>query len=152
LIVTLPKLTLSSVMAGAPGGGGHGLAAQHGMDARHQLARVEGLGQIVVGADFQPDDAIHFVALGGQHDDGDRVGRTAQAAADGEAVFARQHQVEHDQVVQLALQRAIHALGIRHGLDREPLVGEVALEQLAQAQVVIDDKNLGFGFVHGRQS
>ncbi|MCM2290545.1 MAG: hypothetical protein NDI67_16090, partial [Sulfuritalea sp.] len=27
-------------------------------------------------------------------------------------------------------------------------LGEIALEQLAQAQVVVDDQNFGFGFVH----
>jgi hypothetical protein len=43
-------------------------AAQHGAHARQQLARLEGFGQVVVGAHFQADDAVHRVALGGQHD------------------------------------------------------------------------------------
>ena len=46
-------------------------AAEHGVDARGQLARVERLGQIVVCADLQAHDAIHVLAAGGQENDGD---------------------------------------------------------------------------------
>jgi hypothetical protein len=45
--------------------------AQDRADARQQLARLEGFGQVVVGADLQADDAVHRVALGGEHHDGD---------------------------------------------------------------------------------
>jgi hypothetical protein len=63
--------------------------------------------------------------------------------------FPGQHQVEHDQVVKFPLQRAVHAGCVGHGLHRKALIGEIALEQLAQPQVVIDDQNLDLGFVHG---
>ena len=52
----------------------------------------------------------------------------------------------------LAFQGAIHALRVGYRLDRESLLGKVALQQLAQSQVVVDDQNLGFGFGHGMQS
>jgi hypothetical protein len=101
-----PKVTVCGSLAGAPGLPA-GAAAQHGVDAGQQLARVEGLGQVVVGAHFQADDAVHVLDLGGQHDDGRAVAGGAQAAADGQAVLAGQHQVQHDQVDGLAgLQRA----------------------------------------------
>jgi hypothetical protein len=45
------------------------LAPQHGVDARHELARVEGLGEVVVRAHLEADDAVHVVALRGEHDD-----------------------------------------------------------------------------------
>ena len=90
------------------------LAAQHRVDARHQLARVEGLGQVVVGAHLQADDAVDVVALGGEHDDRGRGRLRAQAAADRQAVLARQHQVEHHQVVALARQLLVHARGVGH--------------------------------------
>ena len=44
-------------------------AAEHGVNSRGQLARVEGLGQIVVCADLQADDAIDVFAAGRQQDD-----------------------------------------------------------------------------------
>src|SRR5688572_20210347 len=44
-------------------------APQYRLDASDELARVEGLRQVIVGADFEADDAIDVVALGGEHDD-----------------------------------------------------------------------------------
>jgi hypothetical protein len=82
-----------------------GLATQHGLDPRHQLVRVERLGQVVVSAQFQALDAAQLIALGGEHDDRNLVVRAAQAAAGGQAVFAGQHQVEHDQVEHFAPSR-----------------------------------------------
>ena len=42
-------------------------AAQERLDTRQQLTRLKGFGQVVVGADFQADDAVHRVTLGRQH-------------------------------------------------------------------------------------
>ena len=78
------------------------LAAQHGLDPRQQFARVERLGQVVVGAQFQALDAAALVALGGEHDDRHLIVLFAQAAAGSEAVLAGKHQVEHNQLEQFA--------------------------------------------------
>ena len=83
-----------------------GLPAQHGVDARDQLARIERLGEVIVGAHLQADDAIDVLALGGEHDDRHRLAGAAQAAAYRQAVLAGQHQVEHEQVRRIALQLA----------------------------------------------
>ena len=40
-------------------------AAQHRADARQQFARIERLGHVVVGAEFQADDPVGFLAHGG---------------------------------------------------------------------------------------
>ena len=42
-------------------------AAQYRANARHQLARIERLAEIVVGAELQADDAVDVVAARGQH-------------------------------------------------------------------------------------
>ena len=55
-------------------------AAQHGLDAGDQFARVEGLADIVVGAHFQPDDAVDRLVSRGEHDDRQRLATPAQAA------------------------------------------------------------------------
>src|SRR5262245_21422420 len=47
-----------------------GPAAQNRLEACHQLARFERLGQVVVGPQLEPDDAVHDAAAGGEHDDG----------------------------------------------------------------------------------
>jgi hypothetical protein len=114
------------------------LAAQDRVDAGHQLARVEGLGQVIVGAHFEADDAVDVLALGGQHDDRGLVAGAAQAAADRQAVFAGQHQVQHQQVVALAQPQLVHGRRAFGRHDLEALFGQVTAQQVAQAHVVVD--------------
>ncbi len=108
----------------------------------------ERLGEVVVGAHLEADDAIDVVALGGEHDDRDVVARRAQAPADREAVLAREHEIEHDEVVAHALQLAIHRRGVGGRIDAEALFGEIALEEVAQPQVVVDHQDL-LALLHG---
>ena len=72
-------------------------AAQLGADAAEQLAHREGLGDVVVGADLEPDDLVDLGVLGGQDDDRHGAAR-AHVAADVEAARPRHHDVEDQQV------------------------------------------------------
>ena len=63
----------------------------------------------------------------------------AQAAADRQAVFAGQHQVEHDQVDGLARQQAVQRLGVFGEQDLEAFLGQVAAQQVANAGIIVDD-------------
>ncbi len=101
-------------------------AAQHGMDACQQLPGVEGFGQIVVRTDFQADDAIHVFAFGREHDDGRLVVGCAKPAANGQAVFARHHQVQHDQVDRIAQHDPVECFAVFGKDHLEPFLGEVA--------------------------
>src|SRR5690554_272215 len=49
--------------------------AQHGLQAGDQLPGGEGLGNVVISADFQSLDLVILLALGGEHDDGDVAGQ-----------------------------------------------------------------------------
>ena len=71
-------------------------AAQDRLHAGNQLARVERLRQVVVGADLEADDLVDVLVSCGQHQDRN-VGRLADATADLDPVDVGQHQVEHDQ-------------------------------------------------------
>ena len=75
-----PTLTFCAAPAAAGRRAALACAAQHAFQAREQLAQVEGLGQVVVGADFQPDHAVHHLARAGHHDDGDVVVGCAASA------------------------------------------------------------------------
>src|SRR5688572_18273398 len=55
-------------------------APYHRTYARHELSRIEWLGQIVVGAHLKPDDAVDVVAASGQEDNRRRTS-VAQAPA-----------------------------------------------------------------------
>ena len=128
-------------------------AAKHRVDARQQFARVEGLGEIVVGADFQADDAVNVLALGGQHDDGRTVIGGPQTAANRQTVFARHHQIEHDQVNRVAQHDSVQRLAVFGQYDLEAFLGQVTTQQVTNAGVVIKDENLvgagGLSLGHG---
>ena len=94
----------AAFVAGRAGRDALAMPAQHRVDARDELARIERLGQVVVGAHLEADDAVDVLALGRQHDDRHGLAGAAQAPADGQPVLAGQHQVEHDQVRRVALQ------------------------------------------------
>ena len=115
-------------------------AAQHGMNARGQLARVEGLGQIVVGANLQADDAIDVLAAGGQQDDGN--GRVAPKGAQNlEAVLLGQHHIENDELIVAAGGELDGACAGMMGIHLEPFAAQQFADQIAQLPVVVDDED-----------
>ena len=77
-------------------------AAEHGLDAGHQLHDAERLRQVIVRAEVEALNFIIFRAAGRRHDDGDRghARVCADAAQQLDAVDPRQHHVEHDQLRQ----------------------------------------------------
>ena len=117
-------------------------AAEHRLDAGHQLAGVEGLGHIVIGAQLQADDLVHVVGAGGEDDDGD-VARLAQLAADLEAVHLRHHDVEDDQVGLVGLDLLQRLTAVIGGLDLESFLGEVEAGELDDIPLVVDDQDFG---------
>ena len=66
----------------------------------------------------------------------------AQAPADGQAVLAGHHQVEHDQVDGVAQQDAVERLAVLRHDDLEAFLRQVAAQQVADAGVVVDDDDL----------
>jgi hypothetical protein len=114
--------------------------AQDGLDPCHQLARVERLDDVVVGADFEADDAIDLVAPRGEHDDG-RFTHPTQLAGHIQAIHARQHEVEHDEVGVVPLDQFERGPPIAGTDDREALLLEVEPEQLDDVAFVVDDQD-----------
>ena len=68
-----------------------------GLDPSDELARAEGLDQVVVRADGEPDDPIDLIGASGEHQD-IGVGEGPDLAQDLEAVDAREHDVQDDDV------------------------------------------------------
>ena len=97
-------------------------AADDGAQTGNKLLHAERLGQVVIGADLEADDAVDLLGLGGEHQDGDARGG-AQASAQAQAVLAREHQVEHDEVGLVGLERLDRAravVGLVHGVTLGP--------------------------------
>ena len=118
-----------------------GRAAQHGADARQQLARAEGLHQVIVGADFEQQHLVDFIAQRAQHDDGRVDMGRAQLFADLHAAHAGQAQI-HQHQVGLEQQRFLVAgPAIRHQDGAETLLLQHDADGVAQAFVVVDHQD-----------
>src|SRR6185295_15588660 len=139
-----PRLRGSGTLgrgSGAVVGRGDGFApAQHGADAREQLARAEGFGEVVVGAQFQAGDPVDLLALAGQHDD--RQARAAaQRARERKTVFAGQLDVEHHEIHLLAREDQVHLVAVGAQQDLEAVFAQVIAHQAAYRLVVVDRQN-----------
>ena len=115
-------------------------APQERLHAGDELARREWLGQVVVPADREPDDAVDLLAPGREEDHG-WVGEGPEPAEDLDAVEARQHDVEDDHVggegaCLLDGRRSIRGLD-----DEHPLPLEEAPHHAADRGLIIDDED-----------
>ncbi len=79
--------------------------AQQVADAREQLARLERLGQIIVGTEFEPEHAVDRAVACGHHDDRTGEAFGAQFLAERKAVAVGQVEIEHDDVDGFTRQR-----------------------------------------------
>ena len=103
------------------------VAPQHGPHPRQHLAQLERLGDVVVRAELEPDDAVDGVALAADHDDGD-VAFGPDLAGELQAVLSAQRQIEGDQADRVLLDAGAQLGAVLGFDDPEPL----ALEALAQ--------------------
>jgi hypothetical protein len=83
--------------------------AQHRPHARHNLAQLKRLRNVIVGPELQTHDPVDGVALARHHDDRHRRS-CADLAADGEAVAVGQLEVERNEIERAGSQ-AFHYLG-----------------------------------------
>jgi hypothetical protein len=125
----------------ASGGAPTARAAEDRADAREELARMEGLREVVVRAHLEPDDAVHVLAARGKHEHGDAALR-AQLAAEREPVDARQHEVEHDEVHRALLDRAHELAPVGQHRARKPFLLQVLRDERAESRVVVDDQDV----------
>ena len=117
--------------------------AQAAADARDEHFCAERLGDVVVGTELQSRHYVGLLASSRDHDDGDRS-RTVvrlQAPTNLEAIEARQHQIEDDEIWMLA-QRRCKSFFPRAGTHWvEAFLGEVVADQLRDVFFVFDDED-----------
>ena len=92
------------------------------MNSRGELAGIEALGEVIIGADFQSDDAGRVVAVRGEHDDGNG-GHGADFAENFEAAHAGKHHVEDDEGIgagERAAEAGAAAVAGRRKEQRDP--------------------------------
>ena len=121
------------------------LPAQHGVDAGQELARLEGLGEVVVRAGVQ---TLHPVVEAGarrEHEYGRPHAPRPQPPRELKAVEARKHHVEHDEVADAA-QRILEPGG--------PVIGRLGLKAVLREQLAerFREQPLVFNYKYGHRN
>ena len=116
-------------------------APQHGPDAGQQLAQIDRLGDVVVGADLQPDHAIDHLARGGQHHDAD-LGVGAQEARQRQPVLARHVDVQQHQIGRLLGEDPAHRSTILGRAHAEAGMAQIVHQHASDLGLVVDDDDM----------
>ena len=121
-------------------------SAQEGLDAGGELVEVEGLGQVVVGAQAQQVDPGPHRVLGGDDDDRDDrevPGPLALAQAHEQAVTgdSRQHEIEDDDIDAGVVDQVEGGSRLGGPSDVVPLGGQMSGHEPGQVGVVLDDED-----------
>ena len=117
---------------------GRRMAPAQRVHARHELGKRERLDDVVVGARIQPGDTVGDLAARGEDEDGHRVLPAAQGPEQGEAVHAREPDVEHDEVIGVHVQQVEGGLGARRAVHREAARGQPVAQCREEGAVVFD--------------
>ncbi len=115
--------------------------AADGADAGKEFAGVEGLGEVVVGAHLEADDAVDVFAARGEEEDA-VGGCGAEAGEDFEAVDAREHDVEEDHGPGAGARGFEAGVATMDGGDVEVVAAEILGEHLAELDVVVDEEDV----------
>ena len=105
-----------------------------------QLARIERLGYVVVRPYLQPDDAVHHLAGGRDHDDAELI-VLAQVARQRQPVFPGQVEVEQHDVGNTARQRSPHLHARARLRDFEAMRRQILDDHVADRGVVVHDED-----------
>jgi hypothetical protein len=107
--------------------------------ARAELAEVEGLGEVVVGADFEAGCPV-VDGVARREDEYRRFHtRFTQAAAGLQAVDAREHQIQDDDVVGRCRRHPERVLAAPRGVRENAGFAEPLADELCELGLVLDD-------------
>ncbi len=125
-------------------------------DPGEQLAPLEWLDEVVVGAAVEAVDPILCLRAGGQHQDRD-VAVGSQAAADLDPVEPGKTEIEDDQVGDESGGGVERVDPVGGGADFVALVAERAAQDVGDLDVVLDEedaatRHLRVGYVHRHRS
>ena len=121
-------------------------AAQDGAQSRGEFARRAGLGDVIVGAELQTQDAVDIVSAGGEHQNRNGASRT-KPAQDFDARHARHHHVQHDDVMSPAQRLADRHFAVVRQRGLEPVLTQIVSQQGAEFDIVVDEQD---AWRHGR--
>ena len=116
-------------------------APEDGFDPRLNLQNVKRLGHVIVRAVFKPEDFIHILALGGQHDDR-HIAALTDALADLDAVQPRQHHVQQNQIILTGKKLGQRFLAVHRGIGQIAVLLQTVFQSLENQGFVVHQQNL----------
>ncbi len=119
-----------------------GYPSQHRMYPRHDFARAERFADVIVRAHFQSPQTVHFIHARGDHDDRQRVERS-HLATYGQAILARQHQVEQHEGRFVLADFRDGRIAVADAAWRKPIGREIVGQQPRELRLVLDDQDDG---------
>ena len=117
-------------------------------NARDELAKCEGLAEIVVRSELEAEDAVELLVFRGEEEDRQLLAACAKTAAELEAVEARHEDVEDGEVGQSALEPVHRLEPVRERLYAKAIAPECHGHSRPQALFVIDEGDEGSGCAH----
>src|SRR5262245_17063 len=117
------------------------LATQLDVNTRQQFTDAERLGDVIVRADFQPDDLVNLLAARGQHNDGGVHPFAPQLAAHIQPAQAGQHDVEQNQIGPFLTGEARAFLAVPRDNYFAALYFEVVAQPQRQIRLVFNDED-----------
>ena len=117
-------------------------ATQDRTNARLQLARVKGFGEIIVRACLTPCDPLLRFGGGCQHQDRCRTALRAQRFGKIEAVLPGHHHIQHQKIEGQRPHTGASLCRRCCSGDDVPLPTQIARQQCAQPRIVIDDQKM----------
>jgi hypothetical protein len=115
-------------------------AAQHGLDARHDLGRRRRLDDVVVGAEGEAAQLVAVLAASAEEDQR-HVGALADAPTKVETRSAGKHDIEHDAVDAVAVEGGDRRGGVARRDDHEALDVEEVGEQGDDIWLVLHEQD-----------
>jgi hypothetical protein len=117
-----------------------GRPAKEGVHASLELAYPKWLGQVVVGAAFEPAHAFVIAGPGGQHQDRCVVQLGSQAARDRNAVDLGEHPVQDNQVVRSRLRLVQPRFPVERHFHAAGQILQAALDQHGDIWFILYDE------------
>ena len=116
-------------------------APEDGFDPSLDLQNVKRLGHVIVRAVFKPEDFIHILALGSQHDDR-HIAALTDALADLDAVQPRQHHVQQNQIILTGKKLGQRFLAVHRGIGQIAVLLQTVFQSLENQGFVVHQQNL----------
>ena len=115
-------------------------AAHGGVEASEEFFHGEGLGDVVVGADFETFEFVFFKVFGGEEDDGDFFVDFSNILSDSETVFEGHHDIKDAGIDVFGIEEGGGVVAVFSPDDGVAFLGEIGFEDGTQIGVVFSNQ------------